>query len=88
MRIPIKRTISILTLIICACCASGAEPAAAAQRHVVVIVWDGMRPDSATGSIGSMRRLHVTTGRSKNSNSIYRSNAPRLSTSQTPQPST
>ena len=46
MRIPIKRAI----LIICACCASGnlvAAPAAA-QRHVVVIVWDGMRPDCVT----------------------------------------
>jgi predicted AlkP superfamily pyrophosphatase or phosphodiesterase len=46
MRIPIKRAI----LIICACCASGnlvAAPAAA-QPHVVVVVWDGMRPDCVT----------------------------------------
>jgi len=51
MRIPIKRAISILTLIICGCGASGnlvAAPAAAAQRHVVLIVWDGMRPDCVT----------------------------------------
>jgi arylsulfatase A-like enzyme len=51
MRIPIKRAISVLTLIICAGCASDnlfAAPAAAAQRHVVVVVWDGMRPDSVT----------------------------------------
>ena len=50
MRIPIKRAISILILIICVCGASGnlvAAPAAA-QRHVVLVVWDGMRPDSVT----------------------------------------
>jgi predicted AlkP superfamily pyrophosphatase or phosphodiesterase len=51
MRIPIKRAISILTLIICVGCASGnlvAASAASAQRHVVVVVWDGMRPDCVT----------------------------------------
>jgi arylsulfatase A-like enzyme len=48
MRIPI-RAIAILGA--WSCCASGnliAAPVAAAQRHVVVVVWDGMRPDCVT----------------------------------------
>ena len=50
MRIS-KRAISILILIICGCGVSGnlvAAPVAAAQRHVVLVVWDGMRPDFVT----------------------------------------
>jgi arylsulfatase A-like enzyme len=36
--------------ILCACCAHGAlaQDRPAAQKHVVVVVWDGMRPDFVT----------------------------------------
>ena len=41
-----RRTVSLLFLIVCTCAA--AIVPAKLQRHVVVVVWDGMRPDFVT----------------------------------------
>src|SRR5712691_8090907 len=44
------RLVLLVATIVCACCAHAAiaQERAPASRHVVVIVWDGMRPDMMT----------------------------------------